>query len=259
MNDDTLLDKIKISNPQDEELLNGGKHLSQIENCVLFGTLVDFQRNSPHTELTAEELVPYIEYLVANCKNWCVQVAALIMRTKLESSNSRRMERSLMQLETLLENYYSQYDGMATNQNRLQFFYTIPFPPIWVASKEMANYYMKLGLINSALEIYLKLQMWSDVINCYQVLDKRDQAEGLIRERLAIKETPDLYCSLGEVTNESKYFEKAIEMSKGKSAKGYRMLAKYQFARQQYEDAITNFEKSLFINSMQVSVFVKCF
>jgi hypothetical protein len=54
----------------------------------------------------------------------------------------------------------------------------------------------------------------------------------LIRERLAIRETPDLYCSLGEVTRDIQYFEKAIELSKGKSARAYRMLAKYQFSKE---------------------------
>ncbi len=175
----------------------------------------------------------------------------MFMRTKLEASSCRRMERSLMQLETLLEHYHTRNVKTAATKDRLQFFYTIMFPSIWILSKEMAASYMKLGLINSALEIYLKLQMWSDVIRCYQALDKPDQAEALIRERLAIKETPDLYCSLGEVTNEVEHFEKAIELSKGKSANAFRMLAKHKFARQEYAEAIANFEKSLFINPMQ--------
>jgi hypothetical protein len=49
---------------------------------------------------------------------------------------------------------------------------------------------------------------------------------------LNIKETADLYCSLGEVTRDIQYFEKAIELSKGKSARAYRMLAKYQFSKE---------------------------
>ena len=55
----------------------------------------------------------------------------------------------------------------------------------------------------------------------------------MIRERLALKETADLYCSLGEVTADVQHFVKAIEFSKGKSAKAYRMLAKYQFSKEQ--------------------------
>lgn len=88
---------------------------------------------------------------------------------------------------------------------------------------------MQLGLINSSLEIYTNLKMWDDAIKCLITLDKRDQAEQMIRKQLSIKETPDLYCSLGEVTRDLNYFYKAIQISKGKSARAYRVLAKYLF------------------------------
>ncbi len=74
----------------------------------------------------------------------------------------------------------------------------------------------------------------------------------MIRKQLEMKETAELYCSLGDVTRDVQHYHKAIEFSKGKSAKAYRMLAKHQFYREQYVEAIENFEKSLAINSMQV-------
>lgn len=92
---------------------------------------------------------------------------------------------------------------------------------------------MQLGLINSSLELYINMKMWDDVIRCYQALDKKEKAEQIIRQQLEIKETPDLYCSLGEVTRELDYFHKAIELSKGKSARAYRMLAKLHFSKEQ--------------------------
>ena len=92
---------------------------------------------------------------------------------------------------------------------------------------------MQLGMVNSSLEIYLSLKMWDDVIVCYQALDKRDKAEEVIRQQLAIKETPDLYCSLGEATRNVEHFHKAIELSKGRSARAYRLLAKFCFSKQQ--------------------------
>ena len=53
---------------------------------------------------------------------------------------------------------------------------------------------------------------------------------------MSIKETPDLYCSLGEATRDTQHFVKAIELSKGKSARAYRMLAKYQFSKEQVKN-----------------------
>lgn len=83
----------------------------------------DFQKNNAQHELTLEELSPIIEvcvllyysrldnkikdfspqynkkYLLSHPKNWCVQLCTLFTRAKLENKNSRRMERSIYQLE----------------------------------------------------------------------------------------------------------------------------------------------------------------
>ena len=90
---------MKISNPFDEKLLDNTKNLSQIEQAVLYCALYDLQKNNPHHELTFEEMMPFIDVLLNKPENWCVQVCTLFMRTKLEASSSRRVERSLMQLE----------------------------------------------------------------------------------------------------------------------------------------------------------------
>lgn len=70
------------------------------------------------------------------------------------------------------------------------------------------------------------------------------KAEELIREQLKIKETPDLYCSLGEVTKDLQYFHKAIEISKGRSARAYRVLAKHLF----FLERVFFFKKIFLIN-----------
>ena len=64
------------------------------------------------------------------------------------------------------------------------------------------------------------------------------KAEAVIRQQLAVKETPDLYCSLGEVTRDRSYFEKAVEISKGRSARAFRMLAKLHFAKEEASDLL---------------------
>jgi hypothetical protein len=48
-----------------------------------------------------------------------------------------------------------------------------------------------------------------------------------------LKETAELYCYLAEVTRDTSYFSKAIEISNGKSAKAYRLLGKHQFSKEQ--------------------------
>ncbi len=57
------------------------------------------------------------------------------------------------------------------------------------------------------------------------------QAEHIIREQLKIKETPDLLCSLGEVTDEFEYFQRAWILSKEHSGRSQRLMGKYYFNR----------------------------
>ena len=49
----------------------------------------------------------------------------------------------------------------------------------------------------------------------------------MIRERLAVNETPNLLCYLGDVTNDPEHYVKAWEVSKGKSSKAQRNLGYY--------------------------------
>ena len=59
------------------------------------------------------------------------------------------------------------------------------------------------------------------------------QAETLILEQLAIKETPILYCYLGEVNNDPTQYEKAWELSNCRSARAQRLLGRYYVALQE--------------------------
>jgi hypothetical protein len=53
------------------------------------------------------------------------------MRAKIEASSVRRMERSLMQLENLID-YYKQPNDKSDFKYRLQFFYQTGYPSFWI-------------------------------------------------------------------------------------------------------------------------------
>ncbi|CAF1565479.1 unnamed protein product, partial [Adineta steineri] len=52
------------------------------------------------------------------------------------------------------------------------YFHSTPVYPTWKLKSDIANIYVKLGLVNNALDLYLHLKKWSDVISCYQILKK---------------------------------------------------------------------------------------
>lgn len=53
--------------------------------------------------------------------------------------------------------------------------------------------------MSSALDIYQALHMWEDAIVCLIRTERGHEAEKLVRDQLAIKETPNMYCLLGDI------------------------------------------------------------
>ena len=41
---------------------------------------------------------------------------------------------------------------------------------VFVLQKEQANFLMKIGALKGALDVFLRLHMWEDVIKCYKNL-----------------------------------------------------------------------------------------
>lgn len=67
---------------------------------------------------------------------------------------------------------------------------------------------------------------------CAQRAGRSALAESTIRDRLKVKETPALYCSLADVTGDIQYYENAWELSEYKSARAQRGLA-FHYVRAQ--------------------------
>ena len=59
---------------------------------------------------------------------------------------------------------------------------------------------ISLGVVQGAVEVYQRLELWEEVATCYQAAGRRGRAEEVVRERLREHETPTLWCILGDVT-----------------------------------------------------------
>lgn len=82
-------------------------------------------------------------------------------------------------------------------------------------SFKLERRFLSLGVAASALQIFEKLEMWDEIIRCYRIMDKVKKvserrivlpcnlfcdpikAEAIVRERLSVSSTPELWCTLG--------------------------------------------------------------
>ncbi len=85
----------------------------------------------------------------------------------------------------------------------------------------------------SALNLYRELQLWDEVVTCYQLLDKPHRAELVVREQLRAtpQPTPYMLTSLGDLTHCEDHYEEAWNISGGRFARAKRTLARCCFDR----------------------------
>ncbi|KAK9728459.1 hypothetical protein K7432_001062 [Basidiobolus ranarum] len=246
LNDDTLLESIEFTNPDEATGKQG--NLKVIDQCILLAFCLNVKNSNPANGITNEQMFPYVTRVLENPNNWMVHTMGLVLRTRLESNKSRTVERSAFQLQALVDQIPLEESSVT---ERLEYFYALDIPSKWELEKELAERFMSLGVIRSALEIFERLELWEEIIQCYGMLEKVEKAETIIQERLSIEpNSPKLYCILGDLKKEPAQWEKAWEISGGRYARAMRSLGSYYFKHGQFAKAMKSYQNALVINPL---------
>ena len=280
LNDDTLLEQTEFTsssgpgtrlahlNPSSQPALH------PLDQCILLALCLNVRNTSPSHGLTAEQMRPYVDRVITHPRNWSVHTMALLLRSRLEAHRTRTVERSTLQLQALVDQMPT---ADSTVSERLLYFHSIPLPSKWEMEKELALRYLSLGVVKSALEIFERLEMWEEVVKCWQSMERRDRGIAIVRDLLegkkaeveaviarekvatqGRKQTLDamraakLWCLLGDLEPEHalEHYNKAWSISKETSGRAMRSLGGYYFARADYPNSIACLRKAVAINPL---------
>lgn len=183
-----------------------------------------------------------------------VRIETLLINIKLESTHRRTVERSLKQCEDLV-NLLNSTD--IPIQHRLSYVFSSSMRPKWEIELQLGELMISLGMIKTALDLYLRLSSWEDVILCYTALQLRHKAAEIIKQELDKNPTVKLYCLLGDATDDISCYETAWNFSNQKSGRAQRHWGNHYFAKKEYEEAIPHLQKSVEINSLQEAVWLR--
>ncbi|VDB90478.1 unnamed protein product [Peniophora sp. CBMAI 1063] len=282
LNDDTLLEQTEYTSSHPAAAGSRLSHLDPsdqpalhpLDQCILLSLCLNVRNTSPAHGLTHEQMSPYVSRVITHPRNWSVHTMALLLRSRLESGRTRTVERSVLQLQALLDQMPTADSSI---QERLAYVHSIPLPSKWEMQRELATRMLSIGVVKSALEIFERLEMWEDAVKCYQSIEQKDTARALVRDLLEGKKAAadavlersksasesrravldasreaKLWCLLGEIEPEHAvaHFEKAWTVSRGTSGRAMRSLGGYYFARENYEDAVRCLRKAVAISPL---------
>lgn len=245
LSDDTVMNEVKFSSEA-----AGGICLTLEEASLLLAVCILNKSISAPDALRDEEIMAYVERVLAVPRAWSVQFSALFHRCRLECKSSRRVERSMTQLQCLVDAVKSSDPHAGFRQ---ELFFCVAMPSIWQVEKELGSLFFALGATKSALDVFMKYELWEEVIDCYTKIGRRDRAEAIVRKLLEQAETAHLYCLLGDATQDPEHYSKAWEISGHSSARAQRSLGMFYYKKKQFEEAIPHLEKSTELNGIHLN------
>jgi len=290
--------------------LDAGKQplLEPLDAIILLAIASSISNTSAEDGLTREETLPYAERVISGgSSNWQVYTQALIIRSRIEGYRTRTVERGVLQLQAVVDQVIADTTSFEPSTNdptvneaqkpststfllkskdsesapaseRLRFIHQLASPTRWKLEAELAQRWVSLGGLRTALEIYERLQMWAEVALCWAASDKENKARKIIRRQLYNRvittstgklldddedndvgeyrierdplpaDAPRLFCILGDLEKSVSKYERAWEISNHRYARAQRSLGKRYLASNDLSKADEAYSKSLKVN-----------
>lgn len=281
LNDDTLLEQTQFSSTVDASAPLSHidptmqPKLSAVDQCILLAMCLNIKNTAPENGLTNSQMGAFVQRVLSNHQNWSIYTMGLLLRSRLEAHRTRTVQRSTLQLQALIDQMPT---SDSSNVERLKYFFAMPMPAKWELERELAQRFVAMGVVRSALEIYQKLEMWEDTIICYVSTDRQsdalDTVKGLLegsivesqtittrakstvdsktRTRMDVMRVAKFWCLYGDldVPNCEHHYKKALEVSNGSSSRAWRSLGGLYFAKGDNKSTVEVLRNAVAINPL---------
>ncbi|KAK0119706.1 hypothetical protein ONS95_011141 [Cadophora gregata] len=220
LNDDTLLESIEFTTnkvdptnlpselvglqPNDQPQLKSLDQITLLTEATIKDTFL------PLDKLNSEEILPFATRVLSDKPtNWQIYTQALLVRSRIESHRSRTQERSILQLQVIVDQIIADTQEEPSSEvadipeirvtqfmprakasesapvaERLRYIYQLNTPTRWELETELAYAWSGAGSFVSALEIFKRLKLWAEVALCYHTVGQEDRARQVIRRQL---------------------------------------------------------------------------
>lgn len=213
--------------------------LAILDSVQLLLRVAVLRQTSPAgNAMVDEELAAAVQRIVYSepgHSNWLVFGRALWERSLVETSRAKTVERGILQMTSLVEELgmhvqlmmpagsVADAPGAAT---RLRYVHQLPLMPEWAMHARLAEKYMLLGVLRSALEIYKRLDMPVEMALCHAAVGEEHDARAVLERRIAACPSDARAVSiLGDLTGDPALWERAWET--GRYAKAKASLSRF--------------------------------
>eukprot|EP01022_Parablepharisma_sp_SALTPOND_P026138 TRINITY_DN620_c0_g2_i1.p1 TRINITY_DN620_c0_g2~~TRINITY_DN620_c0_g2_i1.p1 ORF type:complete len:900 (-),score=86.41 TRINITY_DN620_c0_g2_i1:11582-14281(-) len=211
----------------------------------------------PMDQIMHETLNPYINKVLEKSHAWIVFSCSLLHRSRNETDSTKRKERSLLQMQALVDQFKDKEPGFA---ERFSYSFCAGYPLYWGLMRELARNYMQIGCFSSAYEMLKDMELYEDSIQCLFLSGRKSEATAKAQEILKKggREVPNIMCLLADfssngIEEKEKIYKEAWEVSKGKCPRALRSLGRLYYELKKYKEAVECLDTALKINTLYPS------
>ncbi|KAG2428213.1 hypothetical protein HXX76_011893 [Chlamydomonas incerta] len=254
------------------------------EQALLLGWATAVKKATSADDLQLWQVAPWVEAVLAQpAGQFMVAAAAKLYKTRHERTRARTRERALLHADQLNEGISAagllaaagagagaagaggagagadkekeaalvaaEAEALAGQRSVLS--WSVWFPLQVRLRRETGEHYVSMGLVGAAIRVFEALELWDNVITCYRLTGKKALAEELVQRRLAVTpDDPKLWCALGDMHLDDRYYEEAWARSGRRNTRSQRSLARNAMRRKDYAKAAGHWEAALALNPL---------